>query len=241
AWYFVGAELESNMTQQETPPNPDHDRSKLGVILDASIHVKGSKKLQEYLNSRNDLGIKSAKNLTIPQIKSILSAINEDRKDGRESLSLSALLSDAEIILPSLVVPERDPHLDERVNRLRYELAEKEYKRMTKNVNLTSRFNPEDSIGSELKKMNTGLIAVFQFVVTVGAAFAFGFMGVEVFAGVTFELAVKLLLGIIFALVVGAAELYFLVLNMDFGDKVELIQEQKNKSYSISSPLKKTN
>jgi hypothetical protein len=234
------------MTQQATPssPNPDHDRSKLGVILDPSIQVKASTKLQEYLNSHKDLQIQSAKSLTILQLKSIQNSIRQDLKEGKRTLSLTALLSDSEIILPKLEVPERDPKLDQRVNRLKYELAEKEYKKMTKNVNFTTRFNPEDSIGAELKKMNTGLIAVFQFVVTVGAAFAFGFMGIEVFAGVSFELAVKLLLGIVFALVVGAAELYFLVINMDFGDNVQQMQEEKIKSYSVnsaSSPLKKLN
>ena len=66
--------------------------------------------------------------------------------------------------------------------------------------------------------MNAGLIGVFQFVVSIAAAFLFGFMGLEAFLGLTFELAVKLLFGIIFALVVGCAELYFLAINLDLSE-----------------------
>ena len=47
----------------------------------------------------------------------------------------------------------------------------------------------------------------YHFVITVGCAFAFGFMGLEVFAGCSFVFPVKLLLGIIICtLIVGAAE-----------------------------------
>ena len=89
--------------------------------------------------------------------------------------------------------------------------------------------------------MNTGLIAVFQFVVTVGAAFAFGFMGLEVFVGYSFELPVKLLLGIICALIVAAAELYFLVMNLDLGESEELTVRSEKSYSATSSAAKKTN
>jgi hypothetical protein len=65
--------------------------------------------------------------------------------------------------------------------------------------------------------MNSGLIAVFQFVVSLACAFFFGFVGVELFIG-NLQLAVRLLLGIACALIVGVAELYFLAMNMSISD-----------------------
>lgn len=63
--------------------------------------------------------------------------------------------------------------------------------------------------------MNSALIGVFQFILSIACAFFFGFKGIEVFAG-ELQLAVRLLLGLAIALVVGAAELYFLAIRMDF-------------------------
>jgi len=65
--------------------------------------------------------------------------------------------------------------------------------------------------------MNSGLIAVFQFVISLACAFFFGFVGIELFIG-NLQLAVRLGLGIGSALIVGAAELYFLAINLDVAE-----------------------
>jgi len=86
-----------------------------------------------------------------------------------------------------------------------------------------------------VKQINSGLIGVFQFVVTVAAAFLFGFMGIEVFSSVAFELAVKILLGIICALLVACAELYFLVRTLDFAEA----PQERSPIHPTSLPSKK--
>lgn len=57
--------------------------------------------------------------------------------------------------------------------------------------------------------MNKQLIAIAQFVFSVLAGFAFGFIGVELIIG-NLDFGFRLLLGIICALVIALAEIYFL-------------------------------
>jgi len=183
------------------------DRSNLGVVNDPRLKIKPGKILQEYLSKKSSSPIE---NLDINDVQELYEGI----KKSRPEVYLHELLVGSELIIPKLEIPERNPELEARVNKLKHMLAEKEYRKMTKNVNFTSRFKSEDSIGYQIKQINSGLIGVFQFIVTIAAAFMFGFMGVEVFLGLTLDLGVKLLLGIIFALIVGMAELYFLAINL---------------------------
>lgn len=53
------------------------------------------------------------------------------------------------------------------------------------------------------------MIAVAQFIFSVIAGFAFGFIGVELIVG-SLDFGFRLLLGIICALVIALAEIYFL-------------------------------
>lgn len=68
-----------------------------------------------------------------------------------------------------------------------------------------------------MKEINRHLIAIGSFVVTVVASFFFGFTGIEYGIGPQ-DFGFKLLLGIICALIVALAEIYFLAkeLNGDY-------------------------
>ena len=70
-----------------------------------------------------------------------------------------------------------------------------------------------------VKLINKQLIAVAQFVFSVIAGFAFGFIGVELIIG-NLDFGFRLLLGIICALVIALAEIYFLAkkLSEDYDD-----------------------
>jgi len=61
-----------------------------------------------------------------------------------------------------------------------------------------------------VKQINRQLIAVLQFVISTAAGFLFGFLGIELMLSTTFDLGFKLLLGIICALIIALAEIYFL-------------------------------
>lgn len=60
-----------------------------------------------------------------------------------------------------------------------------------------------------MKQINKQLIAVGQFIISVLAGFAFGFIGVELLVG-RLDFGFRLLLGIMCALTIALAELYFL-------------------------------
>lgn len=65
-----------------------------------------------------------------------------------------------------------------------------------------------------MKQINKQLIAVAQFVFSVIAGFAFGFIGVELIIG-DLDFGFRLLLGIICALIIALAEIYFLALKLN--------------------------
>lgn len=70
-----------------------------------------------------------------------------------------------------------------------------------------------------MKLINKQLIAVAQFIFSVLAGFAFGFIGVELIVG-NLDFGFRLLLGIMCSLIIALAEIYFLAkkLNEDYDD-----------------------
>lgn len=68
-----------------------------------------------------------------------------------------------------------------------------------------------------VKQINRQLIAVAQFIFSIAAGFAFGFIGVELMIG-DLDFGFRLLLGILCALIIALAEIYFLAkkLNEDY-------------------------
>ncbi|CAH2050158.1 unnamed protein product, partial [Iphiclides podalirius] len=80
---------------------------------------------------------------------------------------------------------------------------------MTKSVdNVRMRF-PEDSISYQMKQLNRQLIAIGQFIISIFAGFLFGFRGIEWMVG-NLDFGFRLLLGVMCALVIALAEIYFL-------------------------------
>lgn len=77
--------------------------------------------------------------------------------------------------------------------------------------------------------MNRHLVAIFQFIVSVAAGFAFGFIGVELIIG-SLDFGFRLLLGIICALTIALAELYFLAKKLNEDIQMEYIIEKQFKS-----------
>lgn len=76
------------------------------------------------------------------------------------------------------------------------------------------------------------MIAVAQFVFSVIAGFAFGFIGIELIVG-SLDFGFRLLLGIICALVIALAEIYFLA--------KKLIEEEDAMEKPASTEKLKTN
>ncbi|NXL50557.1 TM199 protein, partial [Podilymbus podiceps] len=128
-------------------------------------------------------------------------------------LYLHELLEGCEIDLPEVPVPPRNPELVARLERIKAKLANEEYRRMTRNITgqvrgQLRRLSPFPPVHS----VKAIVITVFNFIVTVAAAFACTYLGSQyVFA----ETAARVLSAVIVASVVGLAELYVMVRTLE--------------------------
>lgn len=138
---------------------------------------------------------------------------------------LHQLMEGCIIELPTLPLPPpRSPELENRLARLRKEQEQKQYEKMVKNVTFTSQPQTNESFAAELKVLNRQLLEVMGFVISLFAAFMFGFVGINFMIG-PLDLGIRALLGVVIALIVAVAELYFLA--RTFGDH-EFFHHQKS-------------
>lgn len=83
-----------------------------------------------------------------------------------------------------------------------------------------------------MKQINRQLIAVLQFIFSVAAGFAFGFIGIELIVG-DLDFGFRLLLGIICSLVIALAEIYFLAKKLN--EEIEEAEQAKNATTATTS------
>ena len=84
-----------------------------------------------------------------------------------------------------------------------------------------------------VKQINRQLIAVAQFVFSVLAGFVFGFIGIELMFG-NLDFGFRLLLGVMFALIIALAEIYFLAKKLS----EDLPSAQTSSAQSVNLPSK---
>ncbi|XP_035788002.1 uncharacterized protein LOC118464644 [Anopheles albimanus] len=147
--------------------------------------------------------------LGLADIRWLFNVLTEMRKVDSTVPFLHVLLADCPLVMPENPVQERNPVLEARCQLLRKQQEERDYNRMTKNVDSIRKHMPEETIGYQVKQINRHLIAVAQFLFSVAAGFAFGFIGIGLIVG-QMDFGVRLLLGIVIALIIALAEIYFL-------------------------------
>lgn len=181
----------------------DEDRSFV-----TTLHLKKVKlpPLKSHSNTSQDT---SGPLLYLEDLYWLHNQIRSRNKETDDKIYLHDMLKSCTINLPKNEEIPRSKELEQRCQKLRIQQQNREYSNMTKNVDSIRKKHPEDTIAYQLKQMNRHLIAVFQFIVSVLAGFAFGFIGVELIVG-NLDFGFRLLLGIICALVIALAELYFL-------------------------------
>ncbi|XP_037043456.1 uncharacterized protein LOC119079574 [Bradysia coprophila] len=163
--------------------------------------------------------------INLNDIKWLNNKLVEKRStDSDFNLYLNELLKGSRLVLPQNEILERNPELEARCVRLRLEQEARMYNAMTKNVDSSRTKLPEDTISYQMKQINRQLIAVAQFIFSIAAGFAFGFIGVELMIG-NLDFGFRLLLGILCALVIALAEIYFLA-------------KKLNEEYDLSLPQK---
>lgn len=151
--------------------------------------------------------------LKIEDLRWLNKYLKEHRKTDVEKIYLHELFDDSDVILPTPKETPRNPELEARIQKLTAQQNTREYQAMTKSIDSVRKFLPEDTLAYQMKQMNKQLIAVAQFVFSVIAGFAFGFIGVELIIG-DLDFGFRLLLGIICALIIALAEIYFLALKL---------------------------
>uniref|UniRef100_A0A182VPU3 Endoplasmic reticulum-based factor for assembly of V-ATPase n=1 Tax=Anopheles minimus TaxID=112268 RepID=A0A182VPU3_9DIPT len=166
----------------------------------------------DFIDQKQDDSLKMSTDVTLlnlSDIKWLYTTLKEMRQTDPTVPYLQTLLSGCQLRLPTNPIQERNPELEARCKRLRKEQEDREYYRMTKNVDSIRKHMPEETISYQMKQINRHLIAVAQFLFSVAAGFAFGFIGIELLIG-QLDFGFRLLLGIIIALIIALAEIYFL-------------------------------
>lgn len=201
----------------------------------SSLKLSDTTELFKDFTTKTNPSQTSARLLTLHDLHWLYAYIQTQNMVNDTKVYLHDLLENSEVILPKNEEIPRNEELEKRCQKLKAEQQNWEYQNMTKNVDGFRRRLPEDTIGYQLKMMNTHLIAVFQFIVSVLTGFAFGFIGIELLIG-TLDFGFRLLLGVVCALVIALAELYFLAkkLNEDLefettAKKPKPVQESKVK------------
>ncbi|XP_072945640.1 uncharacterized protein [Epargyreus clarus] len=179
-------------------------------------HIKDDKSMNKDDESEDDGNLKEDTEegeklyLTTSDIDWLYAHISKRKKQGEENVPfLHELFQGTDIVMPENKIIKRNPVLEARCVKLRAQQEAREYRKMTKGVdNVRMRF-PEDSISYQLKQLNRQLIAIAQFILSIFAGFLFGFRGIEWMIG-NLDFGVRLLLGVMCALIIALAEIYFL-------------------------------
>ncbi|CAH2239513.1 jg21519 [Pararge aegeria aegeria] len=188
--------------------NEDTDNST--TISEGEDKNENTKSSKEGLNSNDFETTKAGPYLVTSDIDWLFIHIKNRRNNGETDIPyLHTLLEGASIEMPENEKIKRNPVLEARCVKLRAQQEAREYRKMTKGVdNVRMRF-PEDSISYQMKQLNRHLIAIGQFILSIFAGFLFGFRGVEWMVG-NLDFGFRLLLGVMCALVIALAEIYFL-------------------------------
>lgn len=185
----------------------DKFRNKVTQLLentDSSLPQRLREELEETLNKPEPTTLSFS---TARRLKTFL-------QDKGHPFYLHELLEDSSLHLPEVVKPPRNPELVARLERIKAKLANEEYNRITRNVN-TQEINRTGTLadfGRQVRSVKAVVATVFNFLVTVVAAFACSYMGSQYLFTDT---AARVLSAVIAASVVGLAELYVLVRTME--------------------------
>ncbi|KAH7976213.1 hypothetical protein HPB52_010093 [Rhipicephalus sanguineus] len=109
------------------------------------------------------------------------------------------------------VTPPRNPELEARVQKLKAQQLNRDYDRMTSDVDVCrARSSPFSKVGDEVRQVKQQSWAVVNLLVTVGGTFAFFYKAVE-YSLPDPHIPLQVLVGLVTSIVVAVAELYFLI------------------------------
>ncbi|XP_061636860.1 transmembrane protein 199 [Phyllopteryx taeniolatus] len=185
----------------------DHFRKRASELLEQT-----DSSLPEEL--RTQLGALLEKKGQITLTFSTARLLKKYLQDEGHPFYLHELLEDSSLHLPEVVKPPRNPELVARLEIIKARLANKEYNKMTRNVN-NQEMNRNGTLadfGQQVRSAKAVAVTVFNFLVTVVATFACSYIGSQyLFTDTT----ARVISAVIASSVVGLAELYVLVRTME--------------------------
>ena len=122
----------------------DHELSILKKLDQNNIEKSDAKQI----DSNKIKTLKST--IELGKLKYAYDLINKSSKETKNQIYLNDILID--IVLPINEIRERNPILEKRCEQLRIDQERREYKSMTKNVDTTRKFMPEDTIAFQSMK-----------------------------------------------------------------------------------------
>ncbi|CAH2219974.1 transmembrane 199 [Pelobates cultripes] len=144
---------------------------------------------------------------------SVVRELHQILREKDSSQYLHELLEGSIIHLPAVEIPKRNPELVARLEKIKAKLANEDYRRITKNVSCqTGRNGTLAEFSKQVRPVKTMVITVFNFFITIAAAFACTYIGSQYLFTDT---AARVLSSVIVASLVGLAELYVLVRTME--------------------------
>ncbi|XP_065094907.1 transmembrane protein 199-like [Ochlerotatus camptorhynchus] len=203
----------------------NEENNLMNCDLDDVNSVEADAKSDDILKSSSQNTSASTLTLSLNDLKWLHQALNRLRKGDPDVPYLHELMEDCEMVLPKNEIQERNPELEARCQKLRKQQEAKEYQAMTRNVDNVRTLMPQDTIAYQMKQINRQLIAVAQFIFSVAAGFAFGFIGIELIIG-QLDFGFRLLLGIMIALIIALAEIYFLAKKLNEEYEQQTIQPE---------------
>ncbi len=165
----------------------------MAVRLDPTIRVRPSESLLSAVNSlwlledeehggeEMPRALKEAtprSELTVEDVRWIYDRSREHTDLLPEDFRFHEALSECELVLPQPEYAPRNPQLEARCQRLRAEAENREYERMTEHIDrkhLSSQ-RADEPIGRQVKELNSYLLLIGQFVVSVVTAFVAGYL-----------------------------------------------------------------
>ncbi|XP_030633748.1 transmembrane protein 199 [Chanos chanos] len=181
----------------------DKFRERVRVLLENETSVKpGLREALEAVREQSTLSFKEARKL------------HRLLEENGYPVCLHELMEDSTLYLPKYEKPPRNPQLVARLEKIKAKLANEEYKRITRNVN-PQELNNHGTLadfGRQVRSVKAVVVTVFNFLVTVVAAFACAYLGSQY---IFTETTSRVISAVIAASVVGLAELYVLVRTME--------------------------
>lgn len=184
------------------------------------VQIERTSSIEEFLenvlkksDNKNSNDYKQIENILQSDTKKYIPAsiLHQAYKLSDKDKYFHEILANCDLFVPTYIEPERNPELNERVERLKAEQANREYDEMTKNVNLNRLYSKQskDSFLPEMKSVQGQIITIINVFLTIGGAFMFGYKAVE-YANETKNFVLQISAGLFCAFIVAIADLYFL-------------------------------